>query len=89
MRGLTGVLKSTENRAGAPVMGIVGAKGTTNPLLASQGRLPGGDEPKLSFDMGIKFSPSENREGTPGTGTMCNRTLRAENYSQELTVNCS
>ena len=87
--GLTGVLKSTEHRAGAPVMGIVGAKGTTNPLLASQGRLPGGDELKLSFDMGIKFSPSENREGTPDTGTMCNRTLRAENYSQELTVNCS
>lgn len=41
-------------------MGIVGAKGTTNPLLASQGRLPGRDEPKLSFDMGIKFR--ENRE---------------------------
>lgn len=66
-------------------MGIVYvAKGITDPLFPSKGRPSREDEPQLSLDICIKLSQSENRQGNPRRGTMCERTFRAENYPQEL-----
>lgn len=52
---------------------MLDTKGTTRPLLVSDGQLPGGDELKLNPDICIKFNQSENRARDSRKRTLTHR----------------